>query len=157
MMPHKSWILLLLCLACAWPEESVCVHPTRGDSKAVSLDGVAQAQEEVKRRLAVTWEKSAKLSADAPFDSGLPACGVRRTRRVRTPLPPEIVGKTIAFAPADRLPPADVRVATSARRIADIQADALSDRKLAERLDVRCAPTIVRVISEVELELVENP
>jgi hypothetical protein len=68
-----------------------------------------------------------------------------------------MVGKTIAFAPADRMPDADVRVATSVRKLIDVQADALADRTLVERLDVRCAPTIVRGLSEVELELVENP
>ena len=156
-MSLKSWLLVAICLACASQDAPVCLHPTRGDNKAVSLDAVAKAQEEVKRHLAMTWEKSTKLSADMPFDSGLPACGMRQTRRVRTTVPPDLVGKTIAFAPADRLPKADVRVATSARRILDVHADALADRTLVERIGVRCAPTLVRAISEVEFELVENP
>ena len=159
-MVSKHLLLCAICVLCGFPfidQESVCVHPARGDSKAMSLDAVARAQDEVKRRLSISWEKSTKLSLDAPFDSGLPACGTRQTRRIRTILPPDLVGKTLAFAPADRMPAADVRVATSARKIIDVQADALADKTLTERLGVRCAPTLVRAISEVELELVENP
>src|SRR6185295_17100889 len=111
MMSLKSWLLVAICLACASQDGAVCLHPTRGDSKPVSLDTVGKAQEDVKRHLAITWEKSTKLSTDMPFDSGLPACGMRQTRRVRTTVPPDLVGKTIAFAAADRLPKADVRVA----------------------------------------------
>jgi len=55
------------------------------------------------------------------------------------------------------MPAADVRVATSSRRLIDAQVDALADPRLIERLGVRCAPTLIRAISEVELELVENP
>jgi hypothetical protein len=153
----KYGMLLALGLAAMLWEEPVCTHSDRGETRPVSLDAVQRAQDDVKRRLALSWDKSMRISLDAPYDSGLPACGRRQTRRVRTALPAEMVGKTIAFGPADRLPAADVRVATSARRILDVQADALSDRALTERLEVRCTPTIVRGISEVELELVENP
>jgi len=156
-MSSKSLLLILVCLACASQEETVCVHPTRGETRAISLEAVTKAQEEVQRRLAMTWDKSAKLSPDTPFDSGLPACRTRHTRSVRTTVPPDLVGKTIAFSPADRIPKADIRVATSARRIIDVQADALADQRLSDRLGVRCTPTLVRAISEVELELVENP
>ncbi len=156
-MSLKYWLLFGVCLACASQEESVCMHPSRGDSRAVSLEAVAKAQESIKQHLAITWEKSTKLSADMPFDSGLPACGSRQTRRLRTTVPAELLGKSIAFAPADRPLRADVQVATSARRISDIQADAMADRQLVDRLGVRCTPTLVRAISEVEFELVENP
>ena len=156
-MPTKAWILLGVCLACAWQGESVCEHPVRGSCRRVSLEDVEKAQEGVKRQLTATWEKSARLSGESSFDSGLPACLHRQTRRIHTTLPPQLVGKTIAFARADRLPRADVRVATSARRISDIEADALADRRLTERLGVQCTPTLVRAISEVELELVEDP
>ena len=157
MTPSKAWILLGIGLACAWPGESVCQHSARGQSHPMSLEEVEKGQERVKRQLTATWEKSTKLSVDAPFDSGLPACVSRQSRRIQTTLPPQLVGKTIAFARADRFPPADLRVATSARRIIDIDVDALADRRLVERLGVRCAPTLVRVVSEGELELLENP
>jgi len=153
----KSWPLLAICLIWAVQEESVCVHTSRGDSHATSLEAVGRAQEDIKRRLALSWESSLKVGANQSFESGLPACGPRKTRRFRTQLPPDMVGKTIAFAPSDRMPDADVRVATSVRKLIDVQADALADRALVERLDVRCTPTIVRGLSEVELELVESP
>jgi hypothetical protein len=153
----KNWLLLAGCLAWVLWDEDVCTHPARGDSTAVSLEAVGKAQDEVKRRLAVSWDKSFKISADGPYESGLPACGFRQTRRIRTQLPPELVGKSIGFGPSDRIPPADIRVATSARRILEVQADAMADRMLSERLGVRCSPTLIRALSEVELELVENP
>jgi hypothetical protein len=153
----KNWLLLAGGLALVLWDEDVCSHPGRGDSRPVSLDAVSRAQEEVKKRLALSWDKSLKISADGPFESGLPGCGLRQTRRIRTSLPDGFVGKSVGFGPSDRIPSADMRVATSARRILDVQADALADRMLAERLGVRCTPTLVRALSEVELELVENP
>lgn len=153
----KNWLLVAGCLVWTLWDEDVCTHPARGDSKAISLDAVEKAQEEVKRRLALSWDKSLKISADGPYESGLPGCGFKQTRRVRTQVPPELVGKSIGFGPSDRIPPADIRVATSARRILEVQADAMADRTLSERLGVRCSPTLVRALSEVELELVENP
>jgi len=154
-MKHGIWIAAVL-LAAYW-DGQVCSHAGRGESRAVSLDVVERAHEELKQRLALSWDKSMKISVDGPYESGLPACGLRQMRRIRSTLPAELVGKTIAFGPADRLPAADVRVATSARKILDVQADALADQTLTERLGVRCTPTIVRALSEVELELVENP
>ena len=72
-------------------------------------------------------------------------------------MPGELVGKTIAFARADRMPKADYRVVTAARRLVDIEADALADAAVTRRLGVRCAPTLVIVRSEDEIELLENP
>jgi hypothetical protein len=155
-MNLKPLLLIGVCFLLA-NEETVCVHPTRGESRRVSLDDVRRAQSEVKKKLSFVAEKATRLSIDAPFDSGLPACRRRETRVVRTSVPPELVGKSILFAASDRLGRADVRVATSARKLGEIDADALAHPALAERLGVRCAPTLVRARSEVELELVENP
>jgi hypothetical protein len=155
-MNLKPLLLVGLCLLMAG-EETVCVHPTVGSSVRVSLENVRKAQRAVKEKLAFATEKAGKLTLDTPFESGLPACRRHETRVVRTSVPRELVGKSIVFAPADRLPRADFRVATSARRIVEIEADALAHPALAERLGVRCAPTLVRVRSEVELELVEDP
>jgi hypothetical protein len=157
MTPMKSLALAAFCAFWAFQEDPVCSHADRGECRMVSLDAIGRAQEEIKQRLAIAWDRSLQLQVDQSYDSGLPACGTRRTRRIRTPLPPELVGKTVAFAPADRMPEADIRAATSARRLLEVRADALADRALAERLDVRCSPTLVRCVSEVELELVENP
>lgn len=137
--------------------EPVCVHPARGETRRISLDRVRKAQEELKVRLAESFGRVDRLSPDRPYDSGLPACGARRRYTLRTDLPAELAGKTAAFAPAERMPRADVRVATSARTIASIDADALADEALVRRLGVRCAPTSVRFLSETELELVESP
>jgi hypothetical protein len=137
--------------------ESVCRHGTTGATRPVSLAAVARAQEEVTRKLSEAFGDVGNLDPAAPFDSGLPACAGRRERRAAVRMPPELVGRTFAFAPEGRFPAADVRVATSCRRLMDAEADALADPELAGRLGVRCTPTWVRVRSEEELELVEDP
>lgn len=138
-------------------EETVCTHPRSGDARPVSLEQVRKAQSAVRAKLAFAADKAGRLSLETPFDSGLPACARRTVRAVRLAAPRELVGKSILFAPADRLSRADFRLATSARRVAEIDADGLAHPALAERLGVRCSPTLVRVRSEVELELVEDP
>lgn len=138
-------------------QERPCVHPSRGGTAAVSLEAVARAQEEVKKKLRLAAEEAAAVSIDKPYDSGLPACRARGPRRLRIRVPAEFAGKTFAFAPAGRMPRADFRVATSAGSLAEVEAEALAEPALAERLGVRCWPTLVRVMSEDELELVENP
>lgn len=151
------WLLIPLCVASRQAEAPPCAHATSGESRAISLEEVGRAQDELRKKLSLAWDRGLRLGRDASFDSGLPACRSRQVRRLRTALPPEIVGRTIGFSQAERMLSADVRVATSARRLADVRADALADPKLLERLGVRCAPTLVRAVSEVELELVENP
>lgn len=154
-MNLKPLALLLLCALLA-EEETVCAHRGAGSTRKVSLEEVRRAQSAVKDKLRIAWQGAGRLTIDSPFESGLPACPRRVTRTLGSQLPRELVGKTIAFARADRMPRADFRVATSAKKIAGIEADALADRRLTERLGVRCAPTLVRVKSEVELELVEG-
>lgn len=156
-MAIRSALFLAALCALALQSGTVCVHPPAGATRRVSLDEVRKAQADVKAKLAWAVEKAGRLPVDGPYDSGLPACRGRRTRTVRAQLPREFVGKTIAFAPSERLAEADFRVATSARKLSEIRADALADPALAERLGVRCAPSLVTVVSEVELELVENP
>src|SRR5262249_37413042 len=109
------------------------------------------------RKLKMAWDRSLRLSPELPYDSGLPHCKSRQVLRMKTLIPRELVGKTIAFAPSESMPPADLRVASSARRLIDARLEALADPPLLRRLGVRCAPTLVRAFSEVELELVENP
>jgi len=156
-MTAHAWILVAVCLLCAASRDGVCLHPDRGDSRPSALDRVAAAQADLQRRMASTWDRAPRLTAGSSFDSGLPSCRARQTRRVRAALPKEFVGRTVLFAPADRMTRADVRVVTSARRVSEIDADAMADPRLIERLKVRCTPTLVRAISEVELELVEDP
>jgi len=156
-MTGHPWLLVAVCLLCAAPRDSVCWHPDRGETRPAALDHVASAQEDLRRKMATTWDRAPRLSAETPFESGLPSCRARQTRRIRATLPADLVGRTILFAPADRMAAADIRVATSARRVTEIQADALADPRLIDRLGVRCSPTLVRATSEVELELVEDP
>jgi hypothetical protein len=156
-MSGKAAVLIVLCAVCAAPEESVCRHPTRGRTSPVSLDRVRRAQEAVAIRFAAAADAAAQVKASGGFESGLPACAGRRTRRVRSEIPAAFVGRSLAFAPEGRFPAADIRVATAARSLWALEADALADPAVAGRLDVRCRPTLVRVISEVELELVEDP
>ena len=154
-MNLRPLALVLLCASLA-EEETVCVHRGGGVTQKVSLDAVRRAQGAVKEKLRFVGQQAGRMAIDGPFESGLPSCPRRATRTVGSSLPRELVGKTIAFARADRMPKADLRVATSAKRIAGMEADALADRRLAERLGVRCVPTLVRVSSEVDLELVEG-
>jgi hypothetical protein len=138
------------------PEEG-CVHPAQGESRPVSLAAVRRAQEEIKTKLALLADRAGRLSPEAPFESGLPACRSTARRIHRTASPAALVGRTIGLGPPGRIPPADVRVASSARSLFELEADALADADLAGRLGVRCVPTLVRIRSEVDLELVENP
>jgi hypothetical protein len=156
-MSAKAAVLIALCVLCSAPADVAHAHPSRGPSVPVSLDRVRRARKDVVARFAEAADRAAAFRADRPFDAGLPACGARRTRRVRTDAPAALVGRSISFAPEGQFATADVRVATFARSLAALEADALADRALTERLDVRCRPTLVRVISEVELELLESP
>lgn len=156
-MTSRLWFLIPTVLAAIPAEEPVCHHPPAGETRAISLEQVGRAQKDLEDRLAFSWNKSLRLTKDAAFDSGLPSCKGTGTRRLHTQIPKELVGRTIAFGPSERMPAADIRVATSARRLLDLNADALADPRLIERLGIRCSPTIVRALSEVELELVENP
>lgn len=156
-MSMKAAALIALCLVCAAPVDEVHVHPSRGGTVPVSMERVRKARKDVETRFAAAADRAAGFRADRPFDAALPACGARRTRRVKTDAPAALVGRSISFAPEGAFAAADLRVATSARSLAALEADALADPALSERLDVRCRPTLVRVISEVELELVESP
>lgn len=134
-----------------------CRHPARGETRRISLREVRRAQEELRRRLSWAAGEISRLSPDSPFDSGLPACTARSRRSIALEMPAPMVGRTIVFAPEGRRIPGDVRVATSARRLAEVTADALADRALTRRFGVRCAPTVAVVRSTEEVELVELP
>ncbi len=155
-MNPRPLLLAAVCLLLQ-EEETVCRHPSSGASRTLSLDAVHKAQASVREKLAFAAEKAGRLSLDSSFESGLPSCARRSTRKVQTSIPRELLGKTILFAPSGRFSRADFRVATSVRRLADLEADALAHPALADRLGVRCTPTLVRVTSEVDLELVEDP
>ena len=156
-MSGKAAVLIALCALGVERAEDVCRHPSRGRTVHVSLERVRRAQEGVALRFAAAADAAARMSSTAGFESGLPGCPSRTTRRVKATVPAALVGRRLAFAPEGRFPEADVRIATSARSLWTLEADALADAALASRLDVRCRPTLVRVLSEVELELLEMP
>jgi hypothetical protein len=156
-MDSKRIFLCVLCVLCGEPSGSVCWHAGTGESRRVTLGEARRAQDDIRTHLAWAAEKVARTSIDAPYDSGLPACPRRERRVLRGSFARELAGRTLGFGPSGRIPAADLRVASSVRRLIDVEADALADRGLAERLGVRCVPTVVRIVSEVELELVENP
>ena len=156
-MSMKAAVLIALCLLCSAPADVAHVHPSRGRTAPVSMERVRRARKDVETRFAAAIDRAGASRADRSFEAELPACVARRTRRVKTEAPAALVGRSISFAPEGRFAAADLRVATSARSLAALEADALADRALSERLDVRCRPTLVRVLSEVELELVEDP
>lgn len=153
----KGIILVSLCAYCGWEREQICVHPSRGPVRRIALERVERAQEKIRSLLGRAIGRVDRMSLDSSFDSGLPACRRRRIRRIRATTPRELLGKTIAFGPGERLPQGDIRVATSVENFTKLDADALAHPEIIRRLGVRCTPTRVRVESENALELVENP
>ncbi len=98
-MSWKAAVLIGLCVLGVVPDESPCRHASSGRTHPVSLDRVRRSQEAVARRFAAAADAVARPQADAGFESGLPSCAARRTRRVRRDVPAGLVGRTIAFAP----------------------------------------------------------
>jgi len=135
-------------------QEPVCDHGTRGASRSIDLEAVARIHAEAVRAFnAFYFDRPGFISLPG-FDSGLPNCRARATRRVRVePLPPEM--KPLYFAPAGTVVPGDaLLVVTRARSVADVSIPA--DPELAARFGVRCAPTFVRPVSPAEVELTEG-
>jgi hypothetical protein len=155
--------LLLLSLASfaaaaalAPADVAVCRHPARGPARAVSLDAVARSHADAAGVFARWSEQAAAGIPRGGFDSALPACATRSRRALPFRVPPELVGKSAAFAPEGRFPAADLRIATRAGSLADLDADGLADPDLLAKFGVRCWPTLIRGISEVEIELLEG-
>jgi len=135
-------------------QEPICEHPTRGESRPVDLGAVARVHAQAKRSFEDLQTDRAVPYLSSGFDSGLPACRTRGTRRVRVPpLPAEM--KSLLFAPAElSTPPGAILIATRARTVTAVSIPA--DPELAARFGVRCAPTLVRPVSPEEVELDEG-
>ena len=149
MKPAASALLLALLF-----QDPVCDHGTRGASRPVDLKEVSRVHAEAARAFD-TYRFDRPGSVTMPgFDSGLPHCRARTTRRVRVEsLPPEL--KPLYFAPAGtNAPDGALLVVTRARSVADVTIPA--DPELAARFGVRCAPTHVRPVSPTEVELTEG-
>jgi hypothetical protein len=141
----KALALAAACLLSAAPPERVCRHPARGACRPVSLERASRARAELADSIRSSWHAQARLATPSSWDSGLPGCPARAVRRVRAELPAALAGRTIGFGPAGAEPAADLKAATRLRGGDWTRVEALADRALA------------RVISEAELELVENP
>jgi hypothetical protein len=141
-------------LALLLVQDPVCDHGSRGDSRTVDLKSVARLHAELAREVDAFAVPPPERTSIPAFDSGLPACRARSTRRVRVdPLPSEM--KPLYFAPAGSAVPADtLLVVTRARSILEVSIPA--DRELAARFGVRCAPTFVRPVTPAEVELTEG-
>lgn len=135
-------------------QEPVCDHGTRGASRPIDLRAVARIHAAAARAVdSFSYDRPVPILLPG-FDSGLPSCRTRTTRRVRVePFPPEM--KPLYFAPAGaEVPVGSMLVITRARSIAEVPLPA--DPELASRFGVRCAPTHVRPVSETEVELTEG-
>jgi hypothetical protein len=141
-------------LALAVQDEDVCDHGTRGASRPVDLRQVARLHAEMTRSFKSLSVRPPATFSFPAFDSGLPACRSRTSRRVRVAsLPAEM--KPLLFAPeGTRVPPGHVHVTTRARSLKDVSAPA--DRELVERFGVRCVPTVVRPVRDEEADLIEG-
>ncbi len=149
MKPAVSVLALLLI------QDPACDHGTKGDSKAVDFDAVAKAHRDAAKAFAVRVGKAAFADGlDQPFDSGLPACRVRETRKVKVEqIPAALVGKRITFGPESK---GDLWVVTKAKRWRDLSSGVPASRELAARLGVRCVPVSVKVLSATEVEIAEE-
>ncbi len=135
-------------------QDPACDHGIRGASRPVDLKAVALVHREAARAFdSFAFDRPGPATRPA-FDSGLPYCRSRTTRRVRVEtLPPEM--KPLYFALAgSATPPGAILVVTRARSIAEVSIPA--DPELVARFGVRCAPTHVRPVSSTEVELAEG-
>lgn len=135
-------------------QDPACDHGNRGACRPVDLKAVALVHREAARVFDSFAFDRPGPTARQGFDSGLPYCRARGTRRIRVEtLPPEI--QPLYFAPAgSATPPGAILVVTRARSIADVSIPA--DPELAARFGVRCAPTHVRPVSSTEVDLAEG-
>ena len=141
-------------LALVVQDADMCDHGTRGVSRPVDLRQVARLHDEMARTLKSLNAPSPATFTFPAFDSGLPACRSRSTRRIPVDsLLAEM--KPLLFAPEGiRVPPDHLHVTTRARSMKDVGVPA--DRELVVRFGVRCVPTVVRPVQEDEADLIEG-
>ena len=149
MKPAVSALFLSLLV-----QDPVCDHGTRGPSSPIDLKEVARVHAEMSRAVESFRVERPESLTWPPFESGLPACRIRKSRRHRVAaLPPDM--KPLLFAPAgSAVPPDALLVATRARSLRDVSIPA--DPQLAGRFGVACVPTLVRPLSATEVELTEG-
>lgn len=149
MKPAASALLMALLV-----QDPVCDHGSRGAARPVDLKEVARIHGEL-RKAFHSFAFDPKVPFSVPsFESGLPACRSRATRRTRVePLPSGM--KPLYFAPAGiDVPPDAIHIVTRARSLAEVSVPA--DPELTARFGIRCSPTLVRPVSPTEVELEEG-
>lgn len=127
-----------------------CEHRPRGAARPVDPARMEREYAEF-ARIAVRWTGTldARVALDGPYDSGLPACRTRRTRRVSRSVPEAAVGRSVRFAP-------DGDFVTRAPRRRDLLGRLLATRESAAAFGVECVPSRVS-IARTELIVEENP
>ena len=136
----------------------VCRHKS---GRTVRFDPVraGRARNELLQGLRATSGRVRRvsLSLDEPFDGGLPACTVRKTRLVKRPVPARLVGKTLLWTSGKGEADVVLRTKSPSLRVL-IESGALpSDVSLARKWSVRCVPSRVRIKSRTEIEIEESP
>jgi hypothetical protein len=147
-MRTGSLVLLFLLSPQDRPERSE--RGTRGAAVPVDPARLERSYAEF-ALVAARGEADPDVALDEPFDSGLPACRSRDVRSVKRAVPPEMVGKTVLFAPSGE----GIVFVTKAKRLRDAFGRLLATPEAIERFGVRCAPTTVHA-RKGELELREG-
>jgi len=157
-------------------------HRGSGEVQAIDLEKIREGYARVKERLSGTLRRGSERevgNSGAPgYDLGLPACCGPAARHFgpSREIPAELLGKTLWFFTADeekelRVPgivsrdPGVVaflvrtpglgalgRLSKTLSRPVD-----LAPRGLAEALGVRCAPALVSISKDAEVDIHENP
>ncbi|MBI2930231.1 MAG: hypothetical protein HYY16_01150 [Planctomycetes bacterium] len=137
-------------------QDSVCVHPTCGETRPIDLRAVHRAYREAARRITFEVDRvSLENALAAPYESGLPACRGRAGRVASVaPIPVEFIGQTLHFGPTAR--DGTTHVVTSTRSLRGVIGGVLATPELAARFEVRCAPSTVRVVSATEVRIDEG-
>ena len=142
-------------MAILWMQPAPCEHRGNGETLRVNLDRVADAYRDVAKRFRAVVEKvTLDDPLNTPFNSGLPSCAGGGVRRVNVEtLPASLVGKTFYFGAEAK---GDLWIATRGRRLRDVTGAVLASPELAARLGLRCAPALVTIRSETEVDVVEE-
>jgi hypothetical protein len=166
------------------PAPAVCGawHRGGGESEPFDLERTRRGYEELGQLLSQSLrrsvEKELAVAKTKGYDSGLPACGRSGERRLRPgrEVPPELRGKTLWLIPLEgrkhpvfpekvKTDPTILALATKAVGLESLEVASkvlgrpvtLLPRGLADALGVRCAPALLSISPDGEVEIHENP
>jgi hypothetical protein len=157
-------------------------HRGQGESHRIDLVKMKRSYEELKNRLsrsvAGSMRKEMEAVALKGYDSGLPACRSteKRSFSPKSNIPPDFLGKRLWFARFESgkqpaIPdlvkddPGAIVFATRVEKfeiLAEVSKTlgrpvSLAPRELPQALGVRCAPAVVSISKNGEVEIHENP